>query len=58
MPLDVKTVTISEAVYKQLLRDSEFLDALQACGVDNWDGYEDAQDMMSDEDEDDEDENA
>ena len=33
---------------------SEFLDCLKACGVDNWDGYSDAQNMMWPDGEDDE----
>lgn len=31
-----------------------FLDCLKACGVDNWDGYSDAQNMMWPDGEDDE----
>jgi len=30
----------------ELTNDSYFLDALQAAGVDNWEGYEVAQDMV------------
>lgn len=33
-------VTITKAKYDQLLEDSEFLAALEAAGVDNWEGYE------------------
>lgn len=33
------TVTIPKADYDQLVKDSEFLAALEACGVDNWEGY-------------------
>lgn len=32
-------VTISKKEYDQLIKDSEFLEALRAAGVDNWDGY-------------------
>lgn len=32
-------VTIPTTLYKKLLEDSEFLDALRAAGVDNWEGY-------------------
>ena len=45
------TITIPVEEYERLLNDSYFLEALRAAGVDNWDGYEAAQDMME-EDED------
>ena len=45
------TVTITKAEYEQLKRDSEWLGCLEAAGVDNWDGYDEAREMMSDEDE-------
>ncbi len=32
-------VTIDEAEYEQLQKDSEFLRNLQDAGVDNWEGY-------------------
>jgi len=41
-----KTITISQDEYDQLRRDSEFLECLYSAGVDNWNGYEYAQDMM------------
>lgn len=31
--------------------DVEFLNALRACGVDNWDGYSDAVEMLEGEEE-------
>lgn len=34
--------------YKELLDDLKFLRALEAAGVDSWEGYEQAQEMMSD----------
>lgn len=39
-------VTVDVELYGNLVKDSNFLIALQACGVDNWDGYEQAQEMM------------
>lgn len=39
-------VTISRAEYDKLKRDSLLLEALQAAGVDNWEGYSDAIHMM------------
>lgn len=37
-----ETVTIKKSTYEKLVADSEFLSALHACGVDNWEGYSDA----------------
>ncbi len=42
----VPFVLIPELVYKDLKGDSEFLDALYAAGVDNWDGFEIAKENM------------
>ena len=36
------TVTIGETRYKELIRDEAILAALDAAGVDNWDGYDEA----------------
>ena len=44
--MEEKTVTISKEEYQELLENSQFLSALQAAGVDNWDGYEHAQDIV------------
>lgn len=41
-------VTISKEEYDELKGDSAFLAALEGAGVNNWDGYEIAQDMMED----------
>lgn len=41
-------VTITKEEYEELLADSKFLACLDAAGVDNWDGYDFAQDMMDD----------
>lgn len=49
-------VTISKAEYHRLLKAKENLDALEAAGVENWWGYEDAMGHypeMIDEDDDD-----
>ena len=46
--MEDKTVTISEEEYEELKSDSKFLDYLQAAGVDNWDGYDYAQELMED----------
>lgn len=43
-----ETITISLKEYHRLSKDSDFLEKLRAAGVDNWDGYEFALDMMED----------
>lgn len=40
-------ITLKE--YNNLLNQAEFLNCLEACGVDNWDGYGDACEMMEEE---------
>lgn len=35
-----KTITISLARYKQLLKDQEWLNCLEEAGVENWNGIE------------------
>jgi len=42
-----KTVTISAEEYRQLKEDSLKLGALEANGVDNWEGYEFAMDSIA-----------
>lgn len=37
---------------EKVQEDSEFLECLKSAGVDNWDGYSEAQEMMWPEDED------
>lgn len=34
-----ETVTIAKSEYGRLVKDIEFLGALEAAGVDNWGGY-------------------
>ena len=38
------------AYIDKMEKDLEFLNALKACGVDNWDGYSDAVEMVYGED--------
>lgn len=40
-------ITISRAEYEQLLEDRRLLEALRAAGVDNWEGWDHALDMLS-----------
>lgn len=44
---NVELVTITRDEYNKLQADSVKLDALEAAGVDNWDGYEIAMDMLN-----------
>ena len=44
-------VTISRYEYDMLLQDSEFLNCLEACGVDGWYGYGDAYEMFEESEE-------
>ena len=44
----LETIVLSTKEYKRLLEDSKLLAALEAAGVDNWDGYEDALEYMED----------
>ena len=39
-------ISITKAEYDALAADSRFLAALEGAGVDNWDGYDNAQDML------------
>ena len=48
-----KMITIPEDDYNDLLESQAFLDCLEACGVDNWDGYEYAVEMLNSESDDD-----
>jgi len=41
-----ETITITKKEYNQLVDNSRFLTCLEACGVDNWIGFDDAHDMM------------
>jgi hypothetical protein len=39
---EIKRITITLREFRQLSRDSAMLDALKTCGVEDWDGYQDA----------------
>lgn len=39
---DVVVVQIPFTTYEELMESAAFLEALQACGVDDWEGYEEA----------------
>lgn len=44
-------VSITLEEYAALLKDSEFLGALRAVGVDNWHGYDYALELLDDDEE-------
>ena len=46
---EMVTITLKE--YNDLLRDSDELQALEACGVDNWEGYSERWQYMNNEEE-------
>lgn len=41
-------VTISKREYDRLVKDSEWLSCLEAAGVDNWQGFDDARQIQQD----------
>lgn len=49
--MEKETVTISKEEYDEMVLDVAFLRCLENCGVDNWDGYGDAQEMFTTEEE-------
>ncbi|ELX7502064.1 YqaJ viral recombinase family protein [Vibrio fluvialis] len=42
-----QTITIAKSEHDELLRKADFLGALYAAGVDNWDGYSEAMEMIA-----------
>jgi len=44
-----KDITISEDKYNELVRDQKKIRALEAGGVDNWEGYDDSLEEFWDE---------
>lgn len=46
MTEDSEKVTIAREEYDHLVRRDAFLSALQAAGVDNWEGYSHAQEIF------------
>jgi hypothetical protein len=50
---NMEFITITMDEYNDLIEAMEFLQCLEACGVDNWNGYSDAVEMFEcDEDDD------
>ena len=46
-----ETVTISRKEYDQLKKDTDMLNALKACVVDNWEGYSEAHKYLREQEE-------
>lgn len=44
-----ESIIVSKKEYKELLRSEQKLNALEAAGVDNWQGYDDAMDILREE---------
>ena len=42
----IETIEITRAEYEQLKDDAKFLAALRAAGVDNWNGYDYAMELL------------
>lgn len=49
--MNKEMVTITREEYDQLCRSAEWLSYLEAAGVDNWDGYDEALHMQKEADE-------
>jgi hypothetical protein len=47
--MNEETITISKKEYEQLKKDQHFLECLQGAGVDNWEGYDYAIELMQEE---------
>jgi hypothetical protein len=48
LPSDDDTVTIKRTEYARLQERDQWLECLEAAGVDNWDGFEYAQELLTD----------
>jgi len=46
--MDEETITILKDEYDELMAERKFLRCLNDAGVDNWEGYEHAQEMYFD----------
>lgn len=46
-----ETIVIEESRYNELLEIERFMRALEAAGVDNWEGYDFAVDLMEEQNE-------
>ena len=46
--VDEETITIKKTEYDDLIENSKKLEALEDCGVDNWEGYDEALEYLED----------
>ena len=47
MTTNEETITIPKHIYDNLVSDADWLHALEAAGVDNWEGFEHAQEIYA-----------
>ena len=45
--MDQEMITITRAEYDQLCKEAEWLGYLEAAGVDNWQGYDEAMTILA-----------
>lgn len=46
---NIQMISIPKTTYDQLIKDQKWLQALEAAGVDNWEGCSEAQESLSSE---------
>lgn len=49
--MPTETITISKEEYDSLIEDQRFLECLRNAGVDNWEGYDYAMELLDEDDE-------
>lgn len=47
MTTNEETITIPKRIYDNLVSDADWLHALEAAGVDNWEGFDYAQEIYA-----------
>ena len=47
MTTNEETITIPKRIYDNLVSDADWLAALEAAGVDNWEGFDYAHDILA-----------
>jgi hypothetical protein len=48
IPIEIKMIAIPRSEYDQLIEDQKWLRALEAAGVDNWEGIDIARESLDD----------
>lgn len=46
--MDIEMISITKEEYDQLIADQKWLRALEAAGVDSWEGYDSARECLDD----------